>query len=216
MASNSELTDAALDAFAACVDPLPDPLVVLELGACDGYHTELLAGHLAGRDFRYYAFEPVPELSAQVAARAPEGVQVIRAAIGATDGEADLWRSSGRDYYGSSSLHEPGLVYEQLPGVRFDRMTVTVRRLDTFARAARLDHVDFIWADIQGAEAGLIEGGRETLKNTHWLYTEADGNGLYAGDVNEAQITDLLPSFQNMGRVADSVLFRNRTFRNLA
>lgn len=211
MATNTELTEAALECFARCVDELPDPLTILELGACDGYHTALLAGHLEGRDYRYYAFEPVPELSAQVAQTAPQRVQVIRAAIGARDEQARLWVSSGEDYYGSSSLREPRLVREQLPGVRFDPTTVRVVALDSFAKAAGIETVDFIWSDIQGAERDMIEGGRETLKRTRWLYTEADGNGLYEGDANEAEICELLPGFENMGRVSDSLLLRNRS-----
>ena len=210
MATNTELTAAALECFAGIVDELDDPLTVLEFGACDGYHTALLAAHLEGREFRYYTFEPLPELSALLAQRAPTSVTVIRAAIGAIDGEARFWRSGGRDYYGSSSLRRPAGVKDALPGVSFAETEVPVMRLDTFARAAAIDRVDFIWSDIQGAEGDMIEGGRETLARTRWLYTEADGNGLYEGDVDEAEICELLPGFQNMGRVADSLLLRNR------
>ncbi|MEN9248224.1 MAG: hypothetical protein Q6L50_08560 [Gloeomargarita sp. GMQP_bins_120] len=31
---------------------------------------------------------------------------------------------------------------------------------------------DFIWADVQGAEVDLIQGGLQALANTRYFYTE--------------------------------------------
>ncbi|WP_375779289.1 FkbM family methyltransferase [Bradyrhizobium sp. ma5] len=54
--------------------------------------------------------------------------------------------------------------------VRFDRpFSVETRQLDDWCSEAKLDAVDFIWMDVQGAEADIIAGGMQTVSNTRFL-----------------------------------------------
>ena len=41
--------------------------------------------------------------------------------------------------------------------------------------------IDLIWADVQGAEADLIEGGTEALRRTRYFYTEYNNQELIRG-----------------------------------
>jgi hypothetical protein len=51
-----------------------------------------------------------------------------------------------------------------IPGARFnDSIIVKTKRLDTWYREEGIESVDFIWADVQGAEENLIKGGQEAL-----------------------------------------------------
>ncbi len=188
-----------------------ETLTVLEFGACDGRDTRELATVLgdSGKPFRFFAFEPDPRRRKEFEQQT-QGLQVelVQAAIGSEVGSAQFWLSSGGSYIGSSSLHRPMLA-TQHDGITFTESEAFTVTLDTFAKAHAIDRVDFIWSDIQGAEADMIAGGRETLKRTRWLYTEADGDGQYEGDVNEAEICALLPGWGNCGRVDGNLLLRN-------
>ena len=68
------------------------------------------------------------------------------------------------------------------PWCKFEStITVPVRRLDSWAHAHDIDRVDFIWADIQGAEGDLVAGAHSTLARTRYLYTEYSNDEWYEG-----------------------------------
>jgi hypothetical protein len=48
-----------------------------------------------------------------------------------------------------------------------------------------ISFIDFIWADVQGAEEDLILGGLDTLrKRTKYLFTEYNNSEMYEGQIN--------------------------------
>ena len=80
--------------------------------------------------------------------------------------------------------------------------------------------VDLLWADVQGAEVDLIEGGRETLARTSYLYTEYSNAELYAGQINLEEILARLPGWrvvQNFPTTEDyaDVLLENTRLASL-
>jgi hypothetical protein len=87
---------------------------------------------------------------------------------------------------------------------------VAVKRLDTWAKDRGVTAVDFIWADIHGAEGDLIVGGRDTLANTHYLYTEYSYDEWCEGQPNLAKLESMLPTFSILRRYPMNVLFENR------
>jgi hypothetical protein len=92
-------------------------------------------------------------------------------------------------------------------------MKVETMRLDTFTQRNRITRIDFIWADVQGAEADLIAGATESLKFTRYVYTEYNENEMYQGQVGLRKLIELLPEFEVVVRFPDDVLLRNRSFR---
>jgi len=91
---------------------------------------------------------------------------------------------------------------------------VPIRRLDSVVRDLGIERVDLIWADVQGAEADLISGARQTLKKTRFLYTEYSDEELYAGQINLSQLRALLPEFKLIKKFPNDVLFENKKFFN--
>jgi hypothetical protein len=92
-------------------------------------------------------------------------------------------------------------------------MKVQTMRLDTFCAEQKIRRIDFIWADVQGAEADLIAGATESLKFTRLLYTEYNENEMYEGQMGLRKLVGLLPDFDVLVRFPDDVLLRNRTLR---
>jgi 2-O-methyltransferase len=203
-----------------------DARVILEIGANDGSHTvEFLR---LFPDARIYAFEPDPRALSKFKSRVGQHprVKLFETAIGARDGDALFHVSDGlppnaspaaRDQYPdgwdlSGSLRAPKAHKESHPWVTFERqIAVKVRALDSWMREEGIARIDFIWADVQGAEVDLIAGGARALAATRFFYTEYDNDELYAGQVNLAGIVASLPDFDLIARYRTDVLFRNRT-----
>lgn len=212
-----------LDRFALIIRETERP-VVLEFGACDGYHTNRMLDALKGSacEFVFHAFEPCRTLleSVQRNTASHAGTfSIWNAAIGAVDGITPLFVSGGErivdgeivdHYYGSSSIRRPKRAADIWKGMTFTVDQTVVMRLDTFAAQHLGDGaVDFVWADIQGAEIDLIQGGRETLRRTRYLYTEYAETEFYEGEIGLAAICELLPEFQIVEQYEHDVLLRN-------
>jgi hypothetical protein len=53
-------------------------------------------------------------------------------------------------------------------------------------------------------------GGKDTLANTHYLYTEYSNDEWYEGQPNLAKLESMLPAFSKLRRYPTNVLFENR------
>jgi FkbM family methyltransferase len=136
-------------------------MVCYDVGANVGF-TAVLAAKCVGPSGRVVCFEPLPENAAQIRVNADLNafaqLQVHQVALGVTDGEAEF-RTSHAPTWGR--LAEAGATPEQSGTTR-----VAVRRLDSLARTEALPDPQFIKMDVEGAEAGVLTGGRELLERT--------------------------------------------------
>jgi FkbM family methyltransferase len=194
-----------------------DPLI-LEIGCNDGGDTAKLV-----TEFPYgtvYAFEPDERPLRRFCATS-RVVHLHRVAIGAYDGWGTLHLSGGTSPYApqldwdlSSSLRAPTGHLVAFPWCTFTNdVKVEVRKLDSWCDEwIPGKEIDFIWADVQGCEGDLIEGGYRTLcERTKFLYTEFCHDPLYDGQIKLCDILERLPEFENVGIFENcNVLLRNR------
>jgi len=74
-------------------------------------------------------------------------------------------------------------------------------------------YVDFIWADVQGAEHLLIKGGRHTLKKTRFFFTEFCNSPLYENQVPINQLMNMLTEFEPIAIYEGyNILLKNKNF----
>ncbi|SLN16892.1 2-O-methyltransferase NoeI [Pseudoruegeria aquimaris] len=185
---------------------------ILEIGANDGSDSSKLAanapnGHL-------HAFEPDERAIANfLKTDMPGNVTLHRHAIGAENGEVTFYPSLSRrdrDWDKSGSIRRPKKVLEKYPELSFgEGTTVPIRRLDDWARENGIEAVDLIWADVQGAEEDVIQGGRETLSRTRYFYTEFSNREMYEGQVRLEALLAMLPEFELIERYNSDVLLRH-------
>jgi len=204
-----------------------DELLFFEFGMCDGFHTNTICNLINSRQkkFDYYGFEPVEKLYNQIVEykqHYPYGkFYPINKAIGNKDGLVDFYESGGQkivdginveNYYGSSSINQPKNVFIYWPDMTFEKKQIQSVKLDSFIKENNLKDkiIDFIWADIQGAEANLIRGGRKTFKNVRYFYTEYSNGGLYKGDKGLNDILKMLPDFDIECDYQGDVLLKNK------
>jgi FkbM family methyltransferase len=202
----------------------PDP-VILDIGCNDGAEIDRFLKMFP--KCQVHAFEPDPRPRARFKKHIRDKrVKLWPLAISAQDGEAEFHLSSadqaptgvqmpeGGEWDLSGSLRKPAKHLDFHPWVKFDKtMKVETMRLDTFTQRNRITRIDFIWADVQGAEADLIAGAAESLKFTRYVYTEYNENEMYQGQVGLRKLIELLPEFEVVVRFPDDVLLRNRSFR---
>jgi FkbM family methyltransferase len=179
------------------LSPLTDSTVI-EAGAHIGTDTRRIT-ELLKAPYTYYAFEPDPRnLPALVKVARPLGVSVLEFALADVDGVVTFYQSHGyqpgkaRQFTDGSSLKAPRDNIKLRPWMSFTETQVTARRLDTVCKILSIDAVDFMWMDVQGGELEVINGGLQTLRRTHWLYTECQ-TGRYEGQPGLDGILEALP-----------------------
>ena len=124
----------------------------------------------------HLAFEPIPELAAQVESAFPQ-VETRRLAIGAEPGEAEFCHFRSLD--GWSGLRRNPEISDERG--RPEYFTVTVSTLDA-ELAGREPAV--VKIDVEGAELQVLEGARETLARARpaVIFEHTDASGLYGGE----------------------------------
>jgi FkbM family methyltransferase len=184
----------------------PGSKTFLELGAHQGSDTIWMAA-LPG--VTLHAFEPDPRNQVPLL----PNVRLNRAAVSDRDGRGALLQSRegwGREWTYSSSLRPPKNHLTRYPVTFGERVEVETITLDSYCRRQGLGPIDFIWADVQGAEGEVVRGGLETLARTHYLYTEYSDDEMYQGQATLAELLALLPGFRVVELWEDDVLLENR------
>lgn len=145
-------------------------------------------------------------------------------AIGNIDGTIDFHESSGTagggfsnygDWDKSGSIKKPKNHLIQNPWCHFDNtVKINVMKLDSYVKENKIDFIDFIWADVQGAEEDLILGGLNTLnEKVKYLFTEVDFDEAYENAITLEKIQELLPNFEVVKKMEYDVLLINKKFK---
>ena len=197
-----------------------DEPLILEIGAHDGSDTEEILAACPGAFL--HCFEPEPSAISQFEARGlpQDRCKLHRLAVGDVSGEVTFYQSSGsrgacRNWNLSGSILEPKEHLDVYPWCEFKSEIVVecVRLDDWFEARERSDsHVDFIRADVQGAEARLIRGGRQTLEMAQFFYTEFSNRELYAGQPDLEEIMAMLPRFSPVKIYGNNILLENTRY----
>jgi FkbM family methyltransferase len=195
-------------------------ITFLEIGACDGTETRkfLLALQAQGRyDFTFFCFEPDPRHVEMLRLIAGEN-RFVPKAVGALNGPVPFWQSYGIGdelYYGSSSIRKPKRVLDAWPMMKFHETECESVTIDAFCEEKGIKHIDFIWADVQGAELDLIVGASQMLENTDYFYTEYCDGELYEGELPLDRIQEQLPRFKMIEKWEGDALFRRKGVRSM-
>ena len=114
------------------------------------------------------------------------------------------------DWSLSSSLKRPTGHLDMHKWVKFDNnVEVPCIRLDDFEPLKNVT-IDFIWADVQGAEDLVFSGSKNILKNTKYVYTEYSNTELYEKQLNLSGILELFgDSWQVVYDYGGDVLLKN-------
>ncbi|MDO9530342.1 MAG: FkbM family methyltransferase [Syntrophales bacterium] len=200
----------------------PNP-TILDIGCNDGSTTLRFLEIFDSP--KIFCFEPDPRAASRFKNKIGNRKEVsfYEYAISDRDGEETFYMSGGQgskimpegwDYSGSIRKPKNHLIVH--PWCKFEKeIIVKTKRLDTWCKEQEIDRIDFIWLDVQGAEIDVIRGGRSSLKNTRYLYTEYSNKELYEGQLSLKQLLKELSEFEVVIRYSDDILLRNKNESNL-
>lgn len=163
---------------------LPENPIILEAGAYDGGDTRQMAALWPKSTI--YAFEPIPELFNKMRVNTLNHLQIRRFKLALSDqnGEATFYVSSGMSD-ASSSLLKPKEHLNVCPTVKFNEIiTVETITLDDWAEQNNVDHIDFMWLDMQGGEYQMLKASTKILPTVQVILTEVSYKELYEGCPN--------------------------------
>lgn len=174
-------------------------------------------------NIKIYCFEPDPRAFKQLNENVKDSrAKFYQLAISDKTGEIDFHLSSGwpSDWPGtgewnmSSSLKKPKNHIAKHPWCKFEKIIkVKTISLDEWVSDNKIETIDFIWADTQGAEGELIRGGLNTLNNkVRYFYTEYSNEELYEEELNKNEILKLLPNFKLLRDFGGDLLLENKKF----
>ncbi len=143
--------------------------VCVDVGANYGLYTHELS-RLAGPEGRIHSIEPLPEayrvLTRLVALRSLANVETHQIALGERAESSVLsvpWRH-GLPVHGRAYLTAGARGRGANSEFRLSReVTVEVASLDGLRARGRLDRVDFVKADVEGAELAILRGAQQLL-----------------------------------------------------
>ena len=162
---------------------LSDSPVILEAGACNGKDTVEFAEHWPRATI--HAFEPIPELFAEVERRTSHfsGVRRYNMALSDCTDSATMYISDkDGGHRDSSSLMTPAKVLVEFPQIKFtDSITVQTTTINDWADSEGVDRIDFMWLDIQGMELPALKAAGRVLSTTTAICMEVARKELYSG-----------------------------------
>ena len=168
-------------------------MTVVDVGANDGLYSVFVARRV-GPSGRVLAVEPSSRERANLARNVERNklsnVTVWPSALGAVAGQANLKIAHGL-HAGHNTLGT--FAYDDVLAV--DSELVAVETLDDVVQRHALARVDFIKIDVEGAEVGVLQGGRQVLMSSRpLLLLEANEPALQAQGASVQELLTLLRS----------------------
>lgn len=172
-------------------------MTVFDIGSNFGWYT-LLLSELVGPTGRVYAFDIVPSLiqilRKNVELNHARNVVIMRMALGNKNAEVEFYDD---DVSGTANLSKQLVINER-------RDSVSMIRFDDFVRDRRIERIDFIKCDIDGAEGLFIDGAEQTLRSNPAMMIELFDRAQRAFHSTGADLVGKLQSFgyrlQNVDR----------------
>ncbi len=150
---------------------LPDNPVIVEAGAHIGRDT--LKMSTLWPQSTIHAFEPVPKLFEQLKKNVTDNPNIFcyQLALSNETGTAPLY-TSDEQCTAISSLLKPAEITQEKPEILFTPQTVQTVTLDDWAEKYAIDHIDFLWLDMQGAELQALHAAPKILKTVKAILIE--------------------------------------------
>jgi FkbM family methyltransferase len=178
-----------------------DRLIIVDIGGCEGEESIRYSKLFPNAEI--FIFEPLPSnqdlIKQNFTNYKIDNVKLLPVALSDNDGFADFHVSSGHpedqqtelDWnFGnkSSSLLEPetSTIHKWL---KFkDKIKVPTMTLSTFVGQNKIDKIDFVHMDVQGAELKVLLGAKDNLKKIKAIWLEVSDITIYKNQVLRKEI----------------------------
>jgi 2-O-methyltransferase len=191
---------------------LPHDPIIVEAGSFDGTDTRKMA--VQWPQGTIHAFEPIPDVFTLLEKNTAGLPNVIRHQVALSDqnGSATLYVSEKPTRPGepfqAGTLLKPKERLKHSPITYPRTITVPTITLDTWAQQHNIDHIDFMWLDLQGMALPVLKGGTNILKTLRALFVELEFIEAYEG---QAQYEEAKTWLESQGFTAIAQDFADTT-----
>ena len=183
-------------------------LMLFDVGGCEGFSSIRYSKLFTKASS--YIFEPVPKniekIKSNKKSHQLERLTLVEKALSSKEGTAAFYVSSGNpnknktskdesvDFGNkSSSLLEPHLTKEVHPWLKFkEKIEVNTTTLKRFCHTEKLNNIDFMHMDVQGAELKVLKGAGDTISNIKSIWLEVERIPLYKNQALKNEIEAFL------------------------
>jgi len=191
-----------------------DNPVIFDIGCNDGGHTAIFQSLFPKATI--YAFEPDPRAIAKFKQKNLKA-HLFEGVVSDIDGFICFHQcNTDTGWDKSGSILKPKVLLKSHSWITWGTdIEVPSTTLDTFTKIYNIDHIDFIWADVQGSEEKMILGGIDTFTRVDYLFTEYSIGELYETATSKERILELLPNydileFANTNEYGGDMLLKNK------
>ena len=189
---------------------LPSNPVIVEAGAFMGHDTLRMAQQWPAATI--HAFEPVPDLFVQLQEKTKDStpIRCHNLALSNHTGTALLHVAQKPNKPGistqASSLHKPTGRLQHSSIIYPHTIQVPTITIDEWAAHNGIEHIDFLWLDMQGHELAALRGAQKMLKKVKAIFTEVNFIQGYEGQplaqevitwIEDHGFTELARTFAN-------------------
>lgn len=170
-----------------------DKLTILDIGGCEGEESIRYS-----RIFPFssiYTFEPLPKnqklIAKNITKYKVENIELIPLAVTDEDGNTDFYVSSGHpdpnaqfdwDFGNKSSSLLIPQENNNPAWLQFnEKIEVQTISLVSFFKKNKINEVDFVHMDVQGAELRVLKGAKEFVKSIKAIWLEVADIEIYKG-----------------------------------
>jgi len=164
---------------------IPDNPVIVEAGCFDGSDTLKLSQFWPAATI--HAFEPVPEIFAILLKNTCQRANIAHynVALSSHTGSAPLHLSSKptdpEAPFRAASLLQPKERLRWSDVTYPKTIEVNTITLDSWAEQQGIDHVDFLWLDVQGYALPILQASPRMVSTLRVLYVEVEFIEAYEG-----------------------------------
>jgi len=159
-----------------------DVLTIFEVGAADGRDTSIYAQRYPRAIV--HAFEPLPENFAklQAVAEAEPRIRPENMAVSSKSGTAAFHVAALPDASSLFSARSTGSTFDKYTQKK-KSIEVNVTTLDEYCLGVKIDKIDILKMDAQGAELDILKGSKNLIENKRvgLIYTEVNFMKIYDG-----------------------------------
>jgi FkbM family methyltransferase len=150
-------------------------------------------------------FEPCPDNFSVLEKNIGDKARLVNKALGNNNQKISMNIESANKGQ-SNSILKPVIHLIQYPHIKFESsIEVDMLKLDDYMLSENIDIFDYnmINIDVQGYELEVFKGGKNTLKNIDYIFTEVNRDNVYENNALVDEIDKFLSSY-NFTRVETS------------
>ncbi|RWF52876.1 MAG: FkbM family methyltransferase [Mesorhizobium sp.] len=173
-----------------------DVATIFEVGSADGRDTLTYADRCTKAIV--HAFEPLPENFAKLRNIAEQEPRIVpvNMAVSSKGGTASFHVAALPDASSLFSARSTGSTFDKYTSEK-EVIEVNVTTIDEYCAKERVENIDILKMDAQGAELGILKGAENLIrkKSVKLIYSEVNFMRIYDGSCQFHEVTAYLEQF---------------------